>query len=143
MPSISYWLAYFGFGIVAGIIAGLLGVGGGIVIVPALYWIFTLQGLPQATLMHLAIGTSLATIVFTSFSSFRAHVRGQAAREKPRGRLEGHGRVSFSRQGGVGRASSHTAAAGMPCLFSLGPLPTCVGGNASGGQRAPPFGIPI
>jgi len=80
MPSISYWLAYFGFGIVAGIIAGLLGVGGGIVIVPALYWIFTLQGLPQATLMHLAIGTSLATIVFTSFSSFRAHARHGAVR---------------------------------------------------------------
>lgn len=80
MPSIAFWLAYFVFGAVAGIIAGLLGVGGGIVVVPALYWIFTMQGLPQAEMMHLALGTSLATIVFTSFSSFRAHAARGAVR---------------------------------------------------------------
>ena len=66
MPSIAFWLAYFCVGAVTGLIAGLLGVGGGIVVVPSLYLIFSLQGLPQAEIMHLALGTSLATIVFTS-----------------------------------------------------------------------------
>ena len=55
MPSLSFWLAYLAFGVVAGIIAGLLGVGGGIVVVPALYWLFTAQGLP-----HERIGRMLA-----------------------------------------------------------------------------------
>lgn len=80
MPSMSVWLAYCCVGAVTGLIAGLLGVGGGIIVVPALYWIFSIQGIAQAELMHLALGTSLATIVFTSFSSFRAHARRQAVR---------------------------------------------------------------
>lgn len=80
MPSITLWLAYCLFGAAAGVIAGLLGVGGGIVVVPALYWLFTVQGLPQAEIMHLALGTSLATIVFTSTSSFRAHAKRGAVR---------------------------------------------------------------
>lgn len=80
MPSLSFWLAYLAFGVVAGIIAGLLGVGGGIVVVPALYWLFTAQGLPQATIMQMALGTSLATIVFTSVASYRAHDRRGAVR---------------------------------------------------------------
>jgi uncharacterized protein len=80
MPSLSFWLAYLVFGAVAGIIAGLLGVGGGIVVVPALYWLFTAQGLPQTTIMQMALGTSLATIVFTSIASFRAHDRRGAVR---------------------------------------------------------------
>ena len=60
-------------GIVAGVIAGLLGVGGGIVIVPALYHVFSLLGMDEAIRMHLAVGTSLATIVATSTRSLRAH----------------------------------------------------------------------
>ena len=75
MPSLTFWLAYCVFGAVAGIIAGLLGVGGGIVIVPALYWFFTAQGLPPDLIMQLALGTSLGAICFTSVSSFRAHHR--------------------------------------------------------------------
>jgi uncharacterized membrane protein YfcA len=75
MPSLSFWLAYLAFGAVAGIIAGLLGVGGGIVVVPALYWFFTAQGFPQELIMKMALGTSLAAICFTSVSSFRAHHR--------------------------------------------------------------------
>jgi uncharacterized membrane protein YfcA len=67
------WLIYGVLGIVAGILAGLLGVGGGIVIVPLLTFTFTALHFPQEHLVHLALGTSLATIVFTSFSSFRAH----------------------------------------------------------------------
>ena len=67
------WLIYCGLGLIAGILAGLLGVGGGIVIVPMLTFTFMAQQLPPQHILHLALGTSLATIVFTSFASFRAH----------------------------------------------------------------------
>jgi len=68
-------LTYLAIGAVAGALAGLLGVGGGLIVVPLLVISFTRQGLPAASMMHLAIGTSLASIVFTSFSSLRAHDR--------------------------------------------------------------------
>ena len=55
--------------------AGLLGVGGGLIIVPALVWSFQLEGVLLAVQMHLAIGTSLATIILTSIASVRAHDR--------------------------------------------------------------------
>lgn len=60
-------------GIIAGIMAGLLGVGGGIVIVPVLYHLFTLLGIDEAVRMHVAVGTSLATIIPTSIMSSRSH----------------------------------------------------------------------
>ena len=60
-------------GLVAGIMAGLLGVGGGIVIVPVLYHLFTLLGIDESVRMHAAVGTSLATIIPTSILSSRAH----------------------------------------------------------------------
>jgi uncharacterized membrane protein YfcA len=67
------WLLYLGLGAFAGVLAGLLGVGGGLVIVPMLTFIFTSQGLPSGSILHLALGTSLASIMFTSVSSLRAH----------------------------------------------------------------------
>jgi uncharacterized protein len=67
------WLTYIGLGVVAGLLAGLLGVGGGIVIVPMLVFTFAAQHLPTEHIQHLALGTSLATIVFTSIASLRAH----------------------------------------------------------------------
>lgn len=60
-------------GIIAGLMAGLLGVGGGIVIVPVLYHLFTLLGIDEAVRMHVAVGTSLATIIPTSIMSARSH----------------------------------------------------------------------
>ena len=66
-------LALLATGLAAGIIAGLLGVGGGIVIVPVLYYMFTGLGIDQGVLMHVAVGTSLATILATGTSSARAH----------------------------------------------------------------------
>lgn len=60
-------------GAAAGVAAGMLGVGGGLIIVPVLVMIFTLHGVTHEVLMHLAVGTSLATIVLTSLSSIRAH----------------------------------------------------------------------
>lgn len=72
------YLAYLLLGAGAGIIAGLLGLGGGIVIVPALLYLFFRQDMPGDILMHLAVATSLATIVFTSISSTWAHHRHNA-----------------------------------------------------------------
>jgi uncharacterized membrane protein YfcA len=62
-------------GLVAGVMAGLLGVGGGIVIVPVLYHLFTLLGIDESVRMHVTVGTSLATIIPTSILSSRAHRR--------------------------------------------------------------------
>jgi uncharacterized protein len=68
------WLiAYLALGTFTGLLAGLLGVGGGGVLVPLLAMMFAAQNFADAHLMHLALGTSMATIVFTSISSFRAH----------------------------------------------------------------------
>jgi len=68
-------LYYLPVGAVAGLIAGLLGLGGGVVIVPALVIVFPLLGIPNDLLMQLVVGTSLATIVPTSASSVYAHYR--------------------------------------------------------------------
>ena len=67
------WLMYIALGAFAGVLAGLLGVGGGIIIVPVLTFIFTAQHLPEGHILHMALGTSLASIMFTSISSLRAH----------------------------------------------------------------------
>lgn len=70
----TFWLlGYAVLGAVAGFFAGLLGVGGGAIMVPVLALMFAAQGFPEAHLMHLALGTSMAAIVFTSISSLRAH----------------------------------------------------------------------
>ncbi len=60
-------------GLIAGVLAGLLGVGGGIVIVPVLFHMFTALGIDESVRMHLAVGTSLGTIIPTSIRSVRAH----------------------------------------------------------------------
>ncbi len=68
-------LMYLAAGAFAGTVAGLLGVGGGIVVVPVLIIAFEAQGFSPQILTHLAIGTSLATIVFTSASAVWSHHR--------------------------------------------------------------------
>ncbi len=60
-------------GAVAGFLAGLLGVGGGIVVVPALFWVLTHAGIDASIRMQVAVATSLATIIPTSIISARAH----------------------------------------------------------------------
>lgn len=62
-------------GITAGLCAGLFGVGGGMVIVPALIWILAAYGIPSDIVPHIAVGTALATIILTSISSMSAHHR--------------------------------------------------------------------
>lgn len=66
-------LALVLIGAVAGTLSGLLGIGGGAIIVPVLAVVFERQGVASGALMQSAIGTSLATIVFTAISSIRAH----------------------------------------------------------------------
>ena len=73
MPEILNLAVYLLTGAVAGLFAGLLGVGGGLIIVPALIWVFHGIGFDDSIVVHLAIGTSLATIIITSISSIRAH----------------------------------------------------------------------
>ena len=60
-------------GALAGFAAGLFGVGGGTIIVPLLFIVFTQMDYPADVIMHLALGTSLATIIVTSISSLMAH----------------------------------------------------------------------
>lgn len=70
-----YLLLFPLIGVVSGLLAGLFGIGGGLVIVPALNLVFALfdMGVPPGSRMHFAIGSSLAVIVFTAVSSARAH----------------------------------------------------------------------
>lgn len=69
------FLLYLLLGAAAGVLAGLFGVGGGIIIVPVLVFSFTAQGFDPSVLTHLAVGTSLATIIFTSINSVLEHQR--------------------------------------------------------------------
>lgn len=69
---------YLLLGSAVGILAGLLGVGGGLIIVPVLAAIFINQGMPNDIIMHLALGTSLASILFTSVSSVYSHHKHRA-----------------------------------------------------------------
>ena len=69
-------LLYILCGAVAGFLSGLIGLGGGLVVVPLLNMIFRLQGdIPSELIMHMAVGTSLSSILFTAFSSARSHAK--------------------------------------------------------------------
>ena len=73
-------LVYTVVGAVAGILAGLFGIGGGQVIVPMLLFAFSRQGISADVTMHMALATSMASIMFTAISSFMAHHRRGAVR---------------------------------------------------------------
>lgn len=66
---------YLGVGAISGVLAGLFGIGGGLVIVPALIFSFGLHGVPASVATHLAVGSSLAIIIVTSISAVRGHYR--------------------------------------------------------------------
>src|SRR5690606_16582695 len=68
-----WWLGYLALGTVAGVFAGMLGAGGGILIIPALTLALDAQGFPRENVLHVAIATAMATVMFTSLSSTRAH----------------------------------------------------------------------
>jgi uncharacterized membrane protein YfcA len=67
------WLAYLAIGALVGFAAGLLGIGGGAVMVPLLVFVFTATGVAADHVLHIALGTALAAMIFTSLSSMRAH----------------------------------------------------------------------
>lgn len=66
-------IAFLALGAVAGVLAGLLGVGGGLVLVAALAWLLPTMGIPREAAMHAALASSLASIVLTAAASTRAH----------------------------------------------------------------------
>ncbi|HUK05712.1 MAG TPA: sulfite exporter TauE/SafE family protein [Burkholderiales bacterium] len=70
-----WWWIYLAIGLTVGFLAGLLGIGGGMVMVPMLVFVFSAKQFPPEHMMHLALATAMATIVFTSLSSVRAHHR--------------------------------------------------------------------
>ncbi len=70
------FIAAIGAGLAAGYVAGLFGIGGGIVTVPALYALFSASGAPEETSLKTAIGTSLAVIIVTSIRSLTTHHAG-------------------------------------------------------------------
>ncbi len=69
------FLLYPAIGIIAGLASGLLGIGGGLVVVPGLAFVFVLNGFPHAEIMHVAAGTSLAIMIVTSASGIFAYHR--------------------------------------------------------------------
>lgn len=69
------FVAYLALGAIAGTLAGLLGIGGGLVLVAALAWMLPRMGVPHEAAMHAALASSMASIVFTAASSARAHSR--------------------------------------------------------------------
>lgn len=73
MIGLEWWAAYLLLGTAVGFFAGLLGVGGGGIMVPVLTAMFAAQGFGGMHLVHMALATSMAAIVVTSFSSLRAH----------------------------------------------------------------------
>lgn len=70
--------ALAGAGLFAGFIGGLFGIGGGVVIVPVLYLVLTTLGVDESVRMHIAVGTSLSTIISTSWRSLAAHTKAGA-----------------------------------------------------------------
>ena len=69
----SILLVYLALGAGAGVLAGLLGIGGGLVLVAALAWLLPRHGVPADAAMHVALASSMASIVLTAASSARAH----------------------------------------------------------------------
>lgn len=69
------WAVYLALGAVAGVLAGLLGIGGGLVLVAALVWLLPSQGVPADLAVHVALATALASIILTGLSSAQAHHR--------------------------------------------------------------------
>ena len=70
---VEWWWAYLALGAFVGFFSGLLGIGGGSALVPVLAFIFAAKGFAPEHVVHLALGTGIATIIFTSASSMRSH----------------------------------------------------------------------
>lgn len=73
MPELQWIIYYLILGLFVGYFSGLLGIGGGLIMVPVLSFLFEVQRIPAHNILHLALGTSMATILFTSISSTYQH----------------------------------------------------------------------
>ncbi|VAW63563.1 Uncharacterized UPF0721 integral membrane protein, partial [hydrothermal vent metagenome] len=73
MLEVEWVSSFLLLGSFVGFMAGLLGIGGGGIMVPVLTSLFLLHGVPVENVVHLALGTSMASIIITSISSLRAH----------------------------------------------------------------------
>ena len=109
----SLYAAYIALGLAVGFVAGLLGVGGGLIIVPVLIALFQAFAIATGIEPQLALGTSLASILFTSISSMRAHhrhgaVEWELVRRIAPGIVDGFGRGCRNQ----GYGSSGTTATG-------------------------------
>jgi len=94
------------FGAFAGFLAGLLGIGGGVILVPLFLWLFPVAGFPEQLVVHTAFGTSLAIIIPTSFSSTLGH--------RKRGNVDWHMVGHLAIGGILGAVIGSTAAAYLP-----------------------------
>lgn len=70
-----WWLSYLAIGAAVGAFAGMLGIGGSMLTIPLLAIVLEAQGMPREHVVHVAVGTAMATIVFTSLSSMWSHAR--------------------------------------------------------------------
>jgi uncharacterized protein len=75
-----WFVGYLAVGAVMGFFAGMLGIGGGALSVPLIIMLFEAQSLPREHILHLAVGTAMAAMLFTSVSSLRAHAARGAVR---------------------------------------------------------------
>lgn len=73
MPELQWIVYYLILGLIVGYFSGLFGIGGGLIMVPVLTFMFEVQNIPAQHILHLALGTSMATILFTSISSAWQH----------------------------------------------------------------------
>lgn len=69
------WISYVVIGLLAGVLGGLLGIGGGVITVPCLLYLFRLQGFNSNYVMHMAIATSLSAMIFNTIASSWGHQR--------------------------------------------------------------------
>ncbi len=111
------WILYLVAGAIAGLMAGLLGIGGGFVIVPVFLILLPMSGIAEAHLMHVAVGTSLATICITSISSFRAHHK-RGAVDWPYVKLLAPGIVAGALTAGV--VADQLSSAVLAMIFGVG-----------------------
>lgn len=102
-------------GVAAGVLAGLLSVGGGLILVAALVWLLPLHGVPKEAAMHAALASSMASIVMTAASSAYAHHR--------RGDRVGAGRAAWNAVGACDqRAGTQAHLCGVSAAGGCGDL---------------------
>jgi uncharacterized protein len=133
-----------GLGLATGFLAGLLGIGGGMLLVPFLAWTFTASDFPPNHVLHMAVATSLATILFTSMASIRAHhmrrsVRWDVVRSMASGACVGTfaGAQFASRLGTRGLAlffAAFIGYSGINMILKAKRPPTRVGGPLPSGR---------